>query len=111
MTVNGASVRTGTGGKRAGRWAILMSGDQVGPVTVIAVLRALAVMAGMSRRHEADVTSALQGAGLTLDPAQRDAALQQLLDAECIERLIPLTDGGILLSVTATGMARARGSS
>ena len=81
--------------------------ERVGPATVMAVLRALSAMARSSRRHEADVGSALQGAGLTLDPDERDAALEQLVEAECIERIIPLTDGGILLAVTAAGMSRA----
>lgn len=81
--------------------------DPIGPATVVAVLRALANMARISRRHEADVGSALHGAGLVLDPRQRDDALHQLEQAECIERIIPLIDGGILVSVTATGMGRA----
>lgn len=84
------------------------SNEPVGPATVSAVLRALAAMARVSRRHEADVSSALRGAGLILEAPERDAALSQLLEAECIERIIPLTDGGILLAVTAAGMSRAR---
>ncbi len=81
--------------------------EPVGPATVLAMLRALAGMALVSRRHEADVGSALHRAGLALTPAQRDAALQQLLDAECIERIIPLSDGGLLVSVTGAGLSRA----
>ncbi len=73
----------------------------------MAVLRALASMARSSRRHEADVGSALQGAGLALDRDELDSALHHLVEAECVERIIPLTDGGILLAVTAAGMTRA----
>lgn len=84
--------------------------EAVGPATLLAVLQALAKMARASRRQEAEVGSALHRAGLVLDPDQCDDALMQLLAADCIERIIPLTDGGTLVSVTAIGMSRSTSS-
>jgi hypothetical protein len=82
-------------------------GEDLAMDGVTSVLRALAAMARSSRRHEADVQSAIRGAGLTLSPDQQDQALRELVDSACIDRIVPLVDGGILLSVTAEGMSRA----
>lgn len=78
-----------------------------GPATLHAMLRAMAIMARNSRRQEADVDSSLFAAGLSLPPGQRDEALSRLRDAGSIERIIPLSDGGVLVAVTVAGMGRA----
>jgi len=72
------------------------------------LLRALTDMAGRSKRRQADLTAALRGAGLPADPARVRAALRALAAQGCIENLVPLSDGGLLLSVTQAGLeARA----
>jgi hypothetical protein len=71
------------------------------------LLRALTVMAARSKRRQADLTAALRGAGLPADPARVRAALRVLLAQGCIENLVPLSDGGLLLSVTQSALDHA----
>ncbi len=71
-----------------------------------AVLRAVAAMARNSKRQQAELGVALQRAGLSLDIGHQEAVLRQLCDTADVEGVIPLSDGGILLSVTAAGMER-----
>ncbi len=73
-----------------------------------AVLRALATMARVSKRQQAELQAALDRAGLaSLSDRQRQAALRHLGDMASIAEIIPLDDGGVLISVTSAGMERA----
>jgi hypothetical protein len=83
------------------------SGQPISADALISLLDALARMARASRRHEADFDCAARIAGLRLTPEQRAMAVAKLASADCIERLIPLLDGGLLVSVTRTGMGRS----
>ncbi len=65
------------------------------------LMRALTDMAGRSKRRQADLTAALHGAGLPAEPGQVRAALRTLLAQGRIADLVPLSDGGLLLTVTA----------
>ncbi len=71
-----------------------------------ALLRALFDMAARSTRRQADVAAAVRGAGLPAEPAQVRAALRALRDQGCVENLVPLSDGGLLLSVTPAAIDR-----
>jgi len=70
------------------------------------LLHALAVMARRSRRAEADLMAALQAAGLPADPVPVRAALLLLQKNGCIRDLVPLWDGGLLLTVTGLAMGQ-----
>lgn len=73
-----------------------------------AVLRALATMARASKRQQAELQAALERAGLaSLSDHEKQAALRRLYDTASIEHIIPLDDGGVLISVTSAGMERA----
>lgn len=73
-----------------------------------AVLRALATMARVSKRQQAELHAALERAGLvSLSERQRQSALRYLGDTAAIAEIIPLDDGGVLISVTSAGMERA----
>lgn len=69
-----------------------------------ALLRALNDMAVRSQRRQADVMAAMRGAGLDLEPQQVQAALRRLQEDGCVNNLVPLSDGGLLLTVTPRGM-------
>ncbi len=64
------------------------------------VLGALVHMAARGFRAEADLAAALHAAGLPADPAPLRAPLRLLRDRGCITDLLPLADGGLLLTVT-----------
>ena len=66
----------------------------------VLLLMALANMAARSKRGQADLVAALRGAGLTAEPRRVRAALRLLQERGAIEHLVPLSDGGLLLSVT-----------
>lgn len=66
------------------------------------LLRALAEMAGRSKRRQADLTAALHRAGLPAEPARVRAALRQLLAQGRVTGPVPLSDGGLLLTVPAS---------
>ena len=72
-----------------------------------AVLRALSTMAQISQRHQAVVDTALHRAGLSVSADTMANALRELDNQGCIGGLIPLSDGALLLTVTAVGMSRA----
>ena len=81
--------------------------DSMAPGLPTAVLRAVAAMARVSNRQQAELDVALHRAGLILAPGQQAAALRHLSDVASIDQIIPLDDGGVLLSVTSAGMERA----
>jgi hypothetical protein len=66
----------------------------------IVLLHALASMAERSKRRQADLTAALRGAAITADAARVRLALKLLQAQGAIEQLVPLSDGGLLLTVT-----------
>lgn len=70
------------------------------------LLRALVAMAVRSQRRQADLIAALRGAGLEAEPVRVRTALGLLRKQGCIENLVPLSDGGVLLSVTAAAIDR-----
>lgn len=63
------------------------------------LLDALRAMADRSKRRQADVLAALRGAGITAESRQVRAALRVLQAQGDIENLVPLSDGGLLLTV------------
>ncbi|MBN8889183.1 MAG: hypothetical protein J0I21_04555 [Alphaproteobacteria bacterium] len=81
-------------------------GDLVDPDFTEALLAALTGMAVRSPRRQADLAVALLRSGMTVDEASVTAALRHLERDGCIEHLVPLTDGGLLMSVTAHGIER-----
>ena len=81
--------------------------DHMAPGLPAAVLRAVAAMARISKRQQAELGVALQRAGLMIAPSQLEVALRHLCATASVEDVIPLNDGGILLSVTSAGMERA----
>ncbi len=64
-----------------------------------ALFRALHAMAAKSPRSQADVQAAMRHARLTAHPARLAAALQRLEHAGQVSNLIPLSDGGLLITV------------
>ena len=71
------------------------------------VLAALADMAMRSKRRQADLDAALRRAGMdSAGHTRRHAALNRLQQLGCIDKVVELTDGGVLLSVTALGLDR-----
>ena len=73
----------------------------------VVLLQALANMALRSKRRQADLTAALRGADIAADPARVRAALKLLRAQGAIDNLVPLSDGGLLLSVTQKAIERA----
>ena len=73
----------------------------------LAALRAFAAMARISQRHQAEVDAALHRAALALGAKSRASVLRYLAEEGCIDGQIPLSDGSVILTVTATGMSRA----
>lgn len=70
------------------------------------LLAALATMAVRSKRRQADLCAALSRAGLDREPGRVTKALRALEQAGCIEHLVPLYDGGVLMSVTSRGIEK-----
>jgi hypothetical protein len=70
------------------------------------LLRALTDMAVRSKRRQADLNAVLHSAGLNAEPAQVRAALRTLTARGMIENLVPLSDGGLILSVTNAALDR-----
>jgi hypothetical protein len=75
------------------------------------VLVAVADMALRSKRRQADLDAALWSAGMTAGDERRLAALERLREEGCVEKVVELSDGGVLLSVTALGLDRLGGLS
>ena len=76
---------------------------------VLDVLAAVADMALRSKRRQADLDAAMRHAGVEAAPSWRLAALERLRVQGFIDRVVELTDGGVLLSVTALGIDRLGG--
>ncbi len=76
---------------------------------VLDVLAALTNMALRSKRRQADFDASLRHAGLEVGYAGRRAALDRLRMQGCIDNVVELSDGGVLLSVTAAGLDRLGG--
>jgi hypothetical protein len=72
----------------------------------VVLLQALTNMAARSKRRQADLTAALRGADIAADPARVRTALKMLRAQGAIENLVPLSDGGLLLSVTQKATER-----
>lgn len=64
-----------------------------------ALFRALLAMAMKSPGFQADVHAAMRHEKLWARPASLAAALQRLEDAGKVSQLIPLSDGGLLITV------------
>ncbi len=64
-----------------------------------ALFRALHAMATKSPRFQADVHAAMRHANLSAHPTGLSAALQRLEVAGRVSNLIPLRDGGLLITV------------
>lgn len=64
-----------------------------------ALFRALYAMAIKSPRFQADVHAAMRYAKLSAQPTGLSAALQRLEVAGRVSNLIPLSDGGLLITV------------
>lgn len=73
------------------------------------VLAALAAMALRSKRRQADLDAALRHARIESAPGWRMAALERLRQLGFVDRVVELSDGGVLLSVTALGLDRLGG--
>jgi hypothetical protein len=69
-----------------------------------ALLAALAEMAVLSPRRQADVAVASLRAGLNASPDLLSRAVDILYREGCIEQPLHLSDGGILASVTMRGI-------
>lgn len=76
------------------------------PDLIEALLAALTDMAVRSPRRQADLAVALRRSGLRAPPAALRDALEALEDDGCIEQLVPLADGGLLMRITAHGIER-----
>ncbi len=85
----------------AGRTAELDDAD-----FAVVVLQALTTMASRSKRRQADLTAALRGADIEADASRVRIALKSLRAFGAIEKLVPLSDGGLLLSVTQKAIER-----
>ncbi len=72
-----------------------------------AMLRALIDMAARSNRRQADLIASLRGARLEADPPQVRAAMRLLQQQGCITGVVPLSDGGVLLTVTRQAMEQS----
>jgi hypothetical protein len=70
------------------------------------LLTALVNMAVRSKRRQADLCAAMCRSGLQADQAQMTDALRELEAEGLIEHIVPLYDGGVLLSVTSRGIEK-----
>lgn len=66
----------------------------------VVLLQALTNMAARSKRRQADLIAALRGADIAQDQGRVRNALKLLYMQGAIDNLVPLSDGGLLLSVT-----------
>ena len=76
-----------------------------------ALLAALAGMAARSHRRQADLFVAARRFGISAPPDRIRQTLHQLQADGCVERVVPLADGGVLLSITGYGLERLSQSS
>ncbi len=77
---------------------------------VLDVLAAVTDMALRSKRRQADLDAAIRHAGLDAGPSRRLAALERLCAQGWIDKVVELSDGGVLMSVTALGLERLGGA-
>lgn len=77
---------------------------------ILDVLAAVADMALRSKRRQADLDAAMRCAGLDAGYARRLDALERLRLHGLIDKVVELSDGGVLLSVTALGLDRLGGA-
>ena len=70
------------------------------------LLAALVEMAMRSKRRQADVGVAVLRAGLDVSADRIETAIRVLTRDGCLENVVPLSDGGLLASVTTPGMER-----
>jgi hypothetical protein len=75
------------------------------------VLRALTAMAARSYRGQADLAAALHAANMPMDMVLIRDALLLLERRGCVTNLVPIRDGGLLLTVTGRAIAPASGQS
>ncbi len=68
------------------------------------LMAGLATMASKSKRRQADLDAVLARTGLSASPDRIKAALRHLEKTACIREIVPLYDGGLLLTVTNLGM-------
>ena len=71
-----------------------------------ALLEAFVTMATRSKRRQADLSAALQRSGIKASQWRLSEALQHLQASGCIREIVPLYDGGTLVTVTNMGMDR-----
>ncbi len=71
-----------------------------------ALLESLVTMASKSKRRQADLSAALRRSGINATSEQVGGALIQLQSNGCIREMVPLYDGGMLVTVTNLGMDR-----
>ncbi len=71
-----------------------------------ALLASLVRMASKSKRRQADLSAALRRAEINATAQQVRDAVEQLRSGGCIRELVPLYDGGLLMTVTNMGMDR-----
>ena len=71
-----------------------------------ALLDAFVAMASRSRRRQADLSAALARSRLRASPDAVREAMDRLLEGGCIRDEVTLYDGGVLVTVTNTGMDR-----
>lgn len=71
-----------------------------------ALLAALASMAVRSHRRQADLVVATRRASLVAGPERLQIALSRLVADGSVEAVVPLADGGVLVSVTSRGIER-----
>lgn len=72
-----------------------------------ALLESLVTMASKSKRRQADLSAALRRAEINATVEQVRDAVAQLQLGGCIRELVPLYDGGLLVTVTNMGMDRS----
>lgn len=76
-----------------------------------ALLAALASMAVRSHRRQADLIVATRRAALFAGPERLQIALSRLVADGSVEAVVPLADGGVLVSVTSRGIDRLNNTS
>jgi len=78
--------------------------DEPEPEVPRRLLAALVEMALRSKRHQADLDACVGRAGLAAPREVLLRAMERLRRDGCVETVVELRDGGILLTVTARGL-------
>lgn len=71
-----------------------------------ALLDSFVTMASKSKRRQADLTAALRRSGIKASPEQVRDAVAHLQRGGFVREIVPLYDGGTLVTVTNMGMDR-----